>query len=398
MCTVAAVAVGCILGSTQPVTGVDYRSGMAKQLGIVAGVTLLVIIGAVTAPAGYSTLDITAVTLLVAASLTIAARRRLPVTALAVATLCLVTYVTLGYPGLTPALPMLFALYAAVKAGRPWAAGTAVGVTLVAGFAGEVTVSHAAIPAPDIFQRWFLLVGWMAAASIAAQLSRQRGAYLDQVRRRADEAERSREETARRRADAERIRIARELHDSLTHSISIIKVQAGVAVHLARKHDEPVPQALLAIQEASADAMRELRAALEVLRAEPAAVSGLDRLDALIEGVRRGGLPVDVTVVGEPRFLPPPVDRTAYRIIQEALTNTARHAGPASASVRLAYQDHNLTVRVEDTGAGEAPVNPGLGLVGMRERVTALGGSLSAGPRKEGGFRVYASLPTTVPS
>ena len=243
--------------------------------------------------------------------------------------------------------------------------------------------------------------------------------HLREVEQRAEEAERTKDEAARRRAVEERLRIARELHDSLTHSISVIQVQAGVAVHLARKRGEEVPPALLAIQEAGADASRELRATLQVLRsAEDGDSSGLCQLDSLVARARTAGLPVTVTVTGAERPLPPDVDQAAYRIVQEALTNVSRHAGSAgagdgvSASVRLWYTPDTLTVQVDDDGKGTVfstdtstgtstgtwPSGLGLGLVGMRERVSALGGRLQAGPQDDGGFRVRAELPARAPS
>jgi signal transduction histidine kinase len=193
----------------------------------------------------------------------------------------------------------------------------------------------------------------------------------------------------------ERLRIARELHDSLTHSISVIQVQAGVAVHLANKRGEDVPPALLAIQEAGADAARELRATLQVLRSEDGDGSGLCQLDGLVARHRSAGLPVTVTVTGARRPLPPDVDQAAYRIVQEALTNVTRHAGLARATVRLHYVPGALTVQVGDdgNGAGSGTPGPGLGLVGMRERVSVLGGRLHAGPQDGGGFLVRAELP-----
>jgi MFS family permease/two-component sensor histidine kinase len=206
--------------------------------------------------------------------------------------------------------------------------------------------------------------------------------------------------TGLRLAVEERRRIARELHDSLTHDISLIKVQAGIAVHLARQRGEPVPDSLLAIQEASTDAMRELRATLHVLRdqEEETPGSGLDRLGDLVARARSAGLPTALTVTGERRALPADVERTAYRIIQEALTNTTRHAGDASALVEVSYRHDTLSVRIDDDGRArpDAPPEPGIGLTGMRERITALGGRLRAGPRREGGFTVEAELPVRV--
>jgi signal transduction histidine kinase len=228
--------------------------------------------------------------------------------------------------------------------------------------------------------------------------------HLREVEQRAEEAERTRDETARRRAVEERLRIARELHDSLTHSISVIQVQAGVAVHLARKRGEDVPPALLAIQEAGADATRELRATLSVLRSqdhygsEDCDGSGLGQLDSLVARARSAGLPVRLTVTGARRPLPPDVDQAAYRIVQEALTNVSRHASQACASVHLQYAPDALTVQINDDGKSVSTMSagPGLGLIGMRERVSALGGRLHAGPREGGGFQVRAELPVRV--
>jgi signal transduction histidine kinase len=229
--------------------------------------------------------------------------------------------------------------------------------------------------------------------------------HLHEVEQRADEAERTRDEVARRRAVEERLRIARELHDSLTHSISVIQVQAGVAEHLARKRGEEVPPALAAIREAGADAARELRATLGVLRrTEDGDGSGLGQLENLVARARAAGLPVTVTVSGAERPLPPEVDQAAYRIVQEALTNVSRHAGQAHTSVRLEYSPEALTVQVDDEGQDRGGSSdgrtggPGLGLLGMRERVSALGGRLHAGPRDSGGFRVQAELPAQAAS
>jgi signal transduction histidine kinase len=224
--------------------------------------------------------------------------------------------------------------------------------------------------------------------------------HVREVEQRAEEAERTRDEAARRRAMEERLRIARELHDSLTHSISVIQVQAGVAVHLARKRGEDVPPALMAIQEAGADAVRELRATLGVLRREDDGDgSGLGQLDSLVARARSAGLPVTVSVTGAKRPLPSEVDQAAYRIVQEALTNVSRHTDHAGASVHLHYTPEAVSIQVDNDGkgtvtpAGTRPSGPGLGLVGMRERVSALGGQLWAGPQDGGGFQVRAELP-----
>jgi signal transduction histidine kinase len=257
----------------------------------------------------------------------------------------------------------------------------------------------------DRGRRRFYAAGWLISAGVMVVTSRIWQLHLREVEQRAEEAERTRDEAARRRAMEERLRIARELHDSLTHSISVIQVQAGVAVHLARKRGEDVPPALLAIQEAGADAGRELRETLGVLRSEEDGDgSGLCQLDSLVARARAAGLPVTVTVTGVQRPLPAEADQAAYRIVQEALTNVSRHAGRACARVHLHYSPDALSVQVDDdgsgtgTGAGPRSAGPGLGLIGMRERVTALGGRLQAGPRDGGGFQVYAELPARTPS
>lgn len=325
--------------------------------------------------------------LLAGGGLALAARRRAPVAVLAVTGLCAVGYQAAGYD--VPAVAFLFAVYAAVRAGHR-------AVTVAAGVAMLALLPLAALASGlhdtgEAFAqaRGALELAWLIAAGAA-------GEALRQAERRADEAERTREETARRRADEERLRIARELHDSLTHQISIIKVQAEVAVHVARKRGEQVPGALLAIQEAGREATRELRATLEALRDDdPAPPRGLDHVADLVERARTTGLDATLTIEGDRHDVPVAVGRTVYRIVQESLTNVARHAAAATASVRIDYRPGALAVRVDDDGRAtpaHAP-EPGVGLLGMRERVTALGGELRAEPRGEGGFTVEAELP-----
>jgi signal transduction histidine kinase len=248
--------------------------------------------------------------------------------------------------------------------------------------------------------RRFYAAGWLISVGITVVAAGMWQLHVREVEQRAEEAERTRDEAARRKAMEERLHIARELHDSLTHSISVIQVQAGVAVHLARKRGEEVPPALAAIQEASADAARELRATLTVLRREDDRDgSGLGQLPSLVARARAAGLPVTMTLTGTERPLPPDVDQAAYRIVQEALTNISRHADQARAWVRLRYEPSALTVQVDDDGktTSAQPSAAGLGLIGMRERVSALGGRLHAGPQAGGGFQVRAELPLPEP-
>ncbi|MEV8592946.1 sensor histidine kinase [Streptomyces sp. NPDC052012] len=322
--------------------------------------------------------------LIAVASAALAFHRSAPRAVLAVATAAGAGYVLHAHPGPLAALPVLGAVHTAARVGHRGLAGAASTVFLAA-YVGTGPGTR------EVAERAALLLGWFLCAVVTGLADRNWQAYLRQTEQRALQAERTREEAALRRAGEERLRIARELHDSLTHSISIVKLQAGVAVHLARKRGEEVPPALLAIQEASGEAMRELRATLEVLRTDDPV--GTPR--QLVDRARAAGLPAELTVTGEPRPVPAAVDRAAYRIVQEALTNAARHAGPATVRVRLDYGDEQLTIRVDDDGRADParPSPPGTGLTGMRERVAALGGTLTTGPRPEGGFSVRARLP-----
>ncbi|KQX56995.1 MULTISPECIES: sensor histidine kinase [unclassified Streptomyces] len=325
--------------------------------------------------------------LLAAGGLALAVRRRAPVPVLLVTGLCAAGYQAAGFD--VPAVAYLFAVYAAVRAGhRTVAIVVSVAVLAALPVAALLSGLH---DTGEAFARarGALELAWLIAAGAA-------GEALRQAESRADEAERTREETALRRADEERLRIARELHDSLTHQISIIKVQSEVAVHVARRRGEQVPEALLAIQEAGREATRELRATLEALRDDDTAPPrGLDDVRGLVARARLTGLDATLTIEGDRHHVPVAVDRTVYRIVQESLTNIARHADAATASVRIDCRPDALTVRVDDDGkaAPDSAPTPGRGLLGMRERVIALGGGLSARPRTEGGFTVRARLP-----
>jgi len=357
--------------------------------GWLADAILAVVVGALGMTAAAFDDDTTALdhALIALASAALAFHRAAPRAVLAVATVLGTAYVLHAHPGPLSALPVLGAVHTAARVGHRGVAAAG-GAVFLAGYVATGPGTQ------EVAERAGLLAGWFLCAVVTGLADRNWQAYLRQTEQRALEAERTREEAALRRAGEERLRIARELHDSLTHSISIVKLQAGVAVHLARKRGEEVPPALLAIQEASGEAMRELRSALQVLRAdEPAGTPAL-----LVERARAAGLAVDLTVTGDERPLPQAVDRAAYRIVQEALTNAARHAGPAKVTVLIDYgrgSEGRLAIDVDDDGAADParPPTPGTGLTGMRERVTALGGTLGAAPRAEGGFSVRARLP-----
>ncbi|GAB2836828.1 histidine kinase [Actinocorallia aurea] len=323
--------------------------------------------------------------LLAAGGLSLALRRRAPVQVLVFTAVCAAGCQAAGFQ--VPAIAYLFAVYAAMRAGHR----VATAVVSLGLLAALPLASLAVADGGSVFEqsRAVLELAWLVAAAAA-------GEALRQAERRADEAERTREETARRRADEERLRIARELHDSLTHQISVVKVQAEAAVRAAHKRGEPVPEALLAIRQAGGEAARELRATLSALRDDGTVPpKGLDHVPELVEGARSIGLDATLTVEGVRPDVPAALGRTVYRIVQESLTNTARHARASTATVRIAGGPAALSVRVDDDGRAPAKSAspPGIGLLGMRERVGALGGRLHAGPREEGGFTVHAEFP-----
>ena len=230
-----------------------------------------------------------------------------------------------------------------------------------------------------------------------AALFRNRSDHFAEVRRR-------QAESRRREVSEERLRIARELHDVLAHNVSLINVQASTALHLIDAEPERARTALAAIKEASHETLQELRATVGALRqvdegAPRAPTAGLARVDELVRQTADAGLRVDVVRLGDPGPLPPRVDLAAYRIVQEALTNVRRHAGVDEATVTLTYGPRDLGIEVSDAGAGNGQVDSnameGHGLQGMRERAAALGGTLHAGPRPQGGWSVVSVLPVT---
>lgn len=240
-----------------------------------------------------------------------------------------------------------------------------------------------------VMEQSMLVIGWLHVALISGESRRQRDAYMA-------EAEHTREEAVKRKAADERVRIARELHDSLTHSISVIRVQAGVALHLARKRGEEPAPALVAVEEAAKDATRELRETLTMLRDDEG--HRLSRVKSLADRYRGLGFDIDLEcAVDETAVLDAEADHAAYRIVQEALTNAVRHSAGDRVRVRVRHADDALLVEVADNGRARE-FTPGRGLTGMRERADALGGTLDVGPG-EYGFTVTARLPmaTTEP-
>ncbi|NYE40366.1 sensor histidine kinase [Streptomyces fulvorobeus] len=264
--------------------------------------------------------------------------------------------------------------------------------------------------APWYSQENLGVFAWTGMAGAAGDAVRSRRAFVDAIRERAERAERTREEEARRRVAEERLRIARDLHDVVAHHIALVNVQAGVAAHVMDKRPDQAKEALAHVRDASRSALNELRATVGLLRqsgdpeapTEPA--PGLAVLGELVRTFRNAGLPVDVACTDPGDPLPAAVDLAAYRVIQEALTNVRKHAGAgAKAEVSVVRVGATVEITVLDNGGGRSEEGPaarsgdgdggGHGLIGMRERVTAFGGTLTAGPRYGGGFRVHAILP-----
>ena len=330
--------------------------------------------------------------LVAVACLALAGRRRWPVAVLAVSTSGVVAWTLLGYVNGAVLLAPIIALYAAatrVSARRAVALAVAVAAVLMTATGARNPFGHATSGG------FFLIPALVAAVAFGGIAVANRRAFVASIQARADDE-------ARRRVDEERLRIARELHDVVAHTMATINVQAGAAAHVAAERPDAAVDALQAIKVASREGLRELRAILNVLRQadEPDSTRpapGLAELDDLISGTRRAGLATTLTVTGDRRPLPAAADLAAYRIIQESLTNAIRHAGPATATVSLSYAGAELTITVADDGRGpgadHAAGGGGHGLAGMRERAASVGGTVTAGPGPAGGFVVTVRLP-----
>jgi signal transduction histidine kinase len=350
--------------------------------------------------------DAFAYVLLVVGPVALLFRRRWPEATLAAAFAAAAGYAAGGYPRGPAGLPaFVFAMVSAIMMGRRRFAW------------GVLVVAYPALVwlptlVPDEVEKARSLADaaanltWLPLVGAASEIARSR------LERRAERAQAARE-GARRRASEERLLVARELHDVLAHSISLINVQSAVALHLLDERPEQARPALEAINEASEEALGELHSVLDVLSrglgedgahgesrawAPRAPTAGLGDLDGLVRRTRAAGLDVRLAVEGEVRPVPTGVDLAAFRIAQEALTNVVRHAGgDARATVRLVYAPAELVVQVDDDGRGAGPAavgqGAGRGIAGMRERVHALGGTFAAGPRPGRGFRVRALFP-----
>ncbi len=324
--------------------------------------------------------------LALAASAPLVARRRAPLLAALAGLAASLAYNAAGYPGLAPALPLFAACYSITAYGRsPWSLATGMAVV------GAASLIPTLPPHPMPWTSFPVLgpsaaMAWMAVLGSAA---RSRRLAAD------ERVEHARAEAARRLAE-DRLAVAREVHDVLAHTIATITVQSGLALDALDSDPEQARAAMQAVRAAAKKARPQVRAALELLRGGEgvAPQPGLDRLAELADQARRAGLRVRLSLPPPDAPVPPLLQLTAYRVVQEALTNVIRHAGAAEVRVGIGVEDGALVVDVADDGTerGSGP-GGGFGLAGMRERVTSVGGTLTAGPAGAGGFRVHARLP-----
>jgi len=337
-------------------------------------------------------LDALAVVLVVVAAGSVAFARALPIPSFVIALATTGAYYGLGYHTDSPYfLGLVVTGYLSAEAGYRVRAGAFAALSLVT--FGLLGVFGRSLDRYDGLATAAIVIAGIVAGQVAAEL---RAAFNRREQQALDE------ETLRQVAD-ERLRIARELHDVVSHSIAMINVQASTALHVMSDRPEQAREALNNIKGASHDALRDMRGILGLLRDSDGKESrapngGVASLPSLVDNVRRSGTDVDLTIEGDVSPLPPAIDLAAYRVVQEALTNVVRHAPGAPARVSLRRRPSGIEVLVENDGATEA-VGPesrhgaGLGLAGMRERVLAVGGTLEAGPRSGRGFSVRAVLP-----
>jgi signal transduction histidine kinase len=348
---------------------------------------------------GRAAPDVFARLLLLAGSALLLVRHRRPVLVAFGTAASALVYLGAGYAYGPVFVTVALGCFAAVVAGHRRAAWSAVAML----WAGHLLVAHWLHrwlpPSGDTSPPWgqeLVVLAWVAAIVAASELARVRREQWDRSRAERQAAE-------RRRADEERLRIARELHDVLAHSVSVINVQAGVGLALLDADPEQARTALTIIKDASKEALGEVRQVLDTLRPPGAAprapAPGLDRLPELVEQASGAGLTVETERAGSPVKLPAGTDLAAFRIIQEALTNVVRHSGSRTAHIRVDYSPDVLGLRVDDAGpaTGGDAGGSGNGLIGMRERAAALGGTIEAGRRPDGGFRVEAAIPLAPP-
>jgi signal transduction histidine kinase len=303
-------------------------------------------------------------------------------------------YWVIGYGRGPLFLALIVALITTVMSGHRRAAVA----SLVVGFTGFLWL------APALGRESWPSVGGVLALAAWLLVLLAAGEAIRVRQTRASERAQVRRAEVARQVSEERLRIARELHDVLAHNISLINVQASTSLHRAQRSEERAYEALATIKEVSQETLVELRSLLGALRevddaAPRAPAPSLARVDELVASAAAAGVTARLEVSNGARPLPAGVDLAAYRIVQEALTNVARHSEATTADVRVVYGDNDLVIQVDDPGtAVNEPVQPGTGITGMMERATALGGNLQAGPRPGRGFRVRAWLPLRSPT
>lgn len=340
------------------------------------------------------------------------ARRRWPLAVLLASMVLLLLYYSLNYPGIPPAVALSVALYTAVVAGYlRWGLPIATFFVLAGLF---VVVVRKHEPPLLMLAEMAQQAALLAVALLLGEVVRNRSLYAEEAQKRLRQVEQDRAREAARQVTEERLRIARELHDVLAHTITAMSVQAGLALDLLDDAPAQARAALGAIRTASREAMAEIRSTIGVLRmgddgtVPRAPKRGLMQIEKLVAQSAQAGLRVEIFMDGDPRPLPVTVETAAYRIIQESLTNAIRHAQASVAMVQIEYEPTTLSieiissrtqvVKLDGRIASASPDSThqgGHGLTGMRERATALGGSFQAGPKSHGEFRVRASLPTT---
>lgn len=337
------------------------------------------------------------------------ARRRRPLLVLLSSIGVLIAYYGLDYPAFSPAVPLAVAVYSAALAGRSLPAGLAIAGLLLTGVGWRVVGEGQSLQTV-LGQGTITDTALFAALILLGEAVRHRRAWAREVQERLARSEREQRREAERRIEEERLRMARELHDVTAHTVAALNVHAAVAADALDSEPERARASLTTIREQSRDAMTELKAAIGLLRGdgEPAGegrspAPGIAQIEELVKVASAAGVRVTVRTEGRKREVPAAVDLTAYRIVQESLTNVVRHAGASTVKVRFDYANDALTVEIIDDGTGfiddaAGPVaagngQAGHGLLGMHERAVALGGNLAAGPLKDGGYRVSARLP-----
>lgn len=372
------------------------RALPAAAVGVVAAVLLVVVSAHIQTHSGERALDALGYALLVLAGLSMGAGGRWPRTSALVVTVVLCLFVARNYPDGPVWLTGLVALgVLSWRTNRRTAVAGAI-VLLAALTVTAVVTGRLGIVVASIF------LGWSAAAVFLGDALRSRRRYLLGLAERARFAERSREDELARRIAEERLRIARDLHDSVAHAMATINVQAGAAVHVLARQPDAAGAALSAIQRASAEVLDELGSMLSVLRddtarAERAPTPGLPEVTRLVKSVEPSGLTVELQTEGAVEAITPALSTAGYRVVQESLTNALRHSQSRHVQVRVDAASGALCVEVSDPGPARRPngrgdtAGTGVGLRGMRERVTATGGRFTAGPTTDGGFFVRAT-------